>query len=70
MWGLMGQEAKKAYKTRCEESIEAAILSVIEATLRHIAEEGDSHCPHSGRIGDIKRRCYQCWESLRKEAGL
>ncbi len=75
-WGLSGKEAKAAYEARCEETIEAAVLSVIQAQLRKVVEEGEKPCLHNwyseypAATNIPKRACDVCWAELLKEAGL
>ena len=46
---------------------------IIQATLRHVYEEGERPCPHNLQLSDrpaYKRECGWCWAELKKEAGL
>ena len=51
-----------------------AIKAGSRAQLKKVVEWGDERCPHpstfDGQRLMKKRRCPECWQALKKEAGL
>ena len=59
MWGLNDEAIRKVATDR----------AIVQATLRHVYEEGESLCLE--HLTDCPRRnCHWCWAELKAEAGL
>jgi len=70
-WGLTEEEIRIVlHKVARESPMPSGAeydMAIVQATLRHVYEEGEKDCPHQNVLP--KRSCDRCWAELKQEAG-
>ena len=72
MWGLNKLQAREAIDDLNSPSnpmYGRGAEAIIQATLRHVYEEGEKPCPHYP-ISEWTEQCDVCWAELKHEAEL
>ena len=75
-WGLTAEEIVAVWvanRLRGDLTPTSQDELIVQATLRHVWEEGEKNCPHQPLTTPgiaPKRLCDECWTELKKEGGL